>query len=98
MNPERLMTTILAPHVSEKSTSVADKHRQFVFQVRKEASKQEIRKAVETLFEVKVTDVHVVNVKGKRKRFGALEGRRPGWKKAYVTLAEGEDIDFLGPQ
>ena len=95
MNQERLMTILLAPHISEKSTSAADKHRQFVFKVRGDATKPEIRKAVEQMFKVEVEAVQSLNVKGKRKTFGRVRGQRPGWKKAYVTLKSGHDIDFM---
>jgi len=94
MNDERLMKVLVAPHVSEKSTLLAEEARQHVFRVVPDASKPEIRRAVERMFDVKVTDVRVVNVKGKRKRFGQIEGRRAGWKKAYVSLAPGHDIDL----
>lgn len=93
---ERLMTVLLGPHLSEKTTRVADAGNQVVFRVRPDATKTEIRKAVELLFEVKVEKVQVVNCRGKLKRFGADWGRRRNWKKAYVSLAEGQDIDFLG--
>jgi len=96
MNQERLMTLLVSPHVSEKSTLVADQHRQFVFKVRSDATKPEIRKAVELMFKVEVQDVQSMNVHGKRKSFGRIRGRRPSWKKAYVTLKPGHDIDFLG--
>jgi large subunit ribosomal protein L23 len=96
MNDERLMKVLLAPHVSEKSTSVAERNRQFVFKVVRDATKPEIRRAVEKMFDVKVDGVQILNVKGKNKRFGALRGRRSDWKKAYVTLKEGYDIEFLG--
>ncbi len=98
MSQERLMTILLGPHVSEKTTRVAEKHNQVAFRVRTDADKAEIRKAVELLFEVKVEKVTVVNVKGKAKRFGQTPGRRSDWKKAYVKLAEGHDIDFLNPE
>ncbi|MCH8958152.1 MAG: 50S ribosomal protein L23 [Proteobacteria bacterium] len=98
MSQERLMTILLGPHVSEKTTRVAEKHNQVAFRVRTDAKKAEIRKAVELLFEVKVENVTVVNVKGKAKRFGQTPGRRSDWKKAYVKLAEGHDIDFLNPE
>ncbi|HHC72427.1 MAG TPA: 50S ribosomal protein L23 [Thiotrichales bacterium] len=91
------MKVLLAPHVSEKAARVGDLANQVVFKVRRDATKPEIRKAVEMLFDVKVTDVTTVNVKGKVKRFGHTIGRRSDWKKAYVTLAEGNEIDFLGP-
>jgi len=92
---ERLMTVIRGPHLSEKS-HIAAEHNQVVLKVRTDATKAEIRQAVELLFEVKVDGVTVVNVKGKAKRFGANKGRRSNWKKAYVRLAEGSQIDFLG--
>ena len=93
---ERLMTVLLGPHVSEKSTRLADEHNQVVFRVRRDANKSEVRKAVELLFEVEVDGVQVVNCRGKIKRFGQTRGRRNDWKKAYVRLAEGSHIDFLG--
>ena len=96
MNQDRLMTVLLAPSVSEKSTRLADANRQFVFKVLPNASKPEVRKAVEMMFDVKVTGVQIANVRGKTKRFGQMEGKRADWKKAYVTLAEGHDIDFMG--
>jgi large subunit ribosomal protein L23 len=96
MNQERLMKVLLAPIVSEKSTRLADANRQFVFKVLPNASKPEVRKAVELMFDVKVTGVQIANVRGKTKRFGQMEGKRADWKKAYVTLAEGHDIDFMG--
>ncbi len=95
---ERLMTVLLGPHVSEKSTSLGDEHNQVVFKVRPDSTKKEIRGAVEMLFEVNVTNVQVVNCRGKIKRFGQDWGQRNAWKKAYVTLAEGETIDFLGAE
>jgi len=96
MNQARLMQVLIAPHISEKSTIVADKNRQFVFKVLVNANKIEIKQAVELLFNVKVKQVHVVNVKGKRKTFGRLRGQRSHWKKAYVGLKEGFDINFMG--
>jgi large subunit ribosomal protein L23 len=94
MNKERLMQILLSPVVSEKSTIAADAHRQYVFAVATDATKPEIRKAVEMMFNVKVDRVQVVNSKGKTKRFGRLSGRRKDERKAYVRLAEGSDIDF----
>ena len=93
---ERLMTVILGPHISEKSTAVADQNQQVVFKVRRDATKSEIRKAVELLFEVEVGGVTVVNMSGKAKRRGLNRGRQSDWKKAYVKLAPGHDIDFMG--
>jgi len=95
MNKERLMTVLLEPHVSEKATAAAEGN-QVVFRVRTDAGKAEIRQAVELMFEVKVDDVQVVRVKGKTKRFGLTPGRRSDWKKAYVRLAPGQEIDFIG--
>lgn len=95
-NNERLMSILLGPHVSEKTTNVSDRHNQVVFQVRRDSTKTEISRAVELLFEVSVTNVQVVNCRGKIKRFGKDYGRRQNWKKAYVTLAEGQNIDFIG--
>ena len=96
MNEERLYQIILNPVISEKSTLAADRHGQVVFKVRTDATKSEISEAVEKLFEVKVKNVQVVNVRGKIKRFGRTPGVRSSWKKAYVSLEEGHDIDFLG--
>jgi large subunit ribosomal protein L23 len=92
---ERLMTVIRGPHLSEKS-HISAENNQVVFRVRHDATKAEIRQAVELLFEVDVDKVTVVNVKGKVKRFGRTLGRRADWKKAYVKLAEGSQLDFLG--
>jgi large subunit ribosomal protein L23 len=94
MNKELLFDVIRGPHISEKSTRIADKSRQITFKVAREASKPQIKRAVELVFSVAVDDVAVLNVKGKRRRVGAKQGQRKDWKKAYVTLAEGHDIDF----
>jgi large subunit ribosomal protein L23 len=94
MNKERLMKVLLGGVVSEKSANVAESN-QVVFRVRTDASKPEIRRAVKLMFEVDVEDVRVVNIKGKRKRFGAMQGNRSDWRKAYVRLKEGQDIDLL---
>ena len=91
---ERLMTLLLAPIVSEKGTYVADKHEQVIFRVAPDATKPEIKAAVELMFKVNVENVQVVCVKGKQKRFGAINGRRKDWKKAYVCLAPGQEINF----
>jgi large subunit ribosomal protein L23 len=96
MNKERLMKVLLSPLVSEKSAMAADRANQFAFKVLPDASKPEIAKAVELMFDVKVEEVRTVNVKGKQKRFGAMLGRRNSWKKAYVRLQAGHDIDFAG--
>ena len=96
MNKERLMKVLLSPIVSEKSALAADQANQFAFKVVSDASKPEIAQAVELMFDVKVDQVRTVNVKGKQKRFGAVMGQRNNWKKAYVRLQEGHDIDFAG--
>jgi len=93
-NAEQLMNVVLAPVVSEKSTRVADKDRQYVFRVADAATKPEIKAAVELLFKTKVNSVTVSRVKGKKKRFGRFMGRRGNWKKAYVRLAAGQEINF----
>ena len=97
MNEERLMSILVAPHVSEKSTRIADASNQIAFRVRIDARKPEIKRAVEKMFKVEVDSVSVLNVKGKRKGFARKRGRRPDWRKAYVRLKPGHDIDFLGP-
>ncbi len=94
ISQERMLKVILAPVVSEKSTRIADKLNQVVFRVLRDATKQEISAAVSNLFKVEVTGVQVLNVKGKVKRSGRVTGRRDNWKKAYVTLKPGQDIDF----
>ena len=94
---ERLLTVIEGPHLSEKSHIVAEKN-QVVFKVRTDATKSEIKQAVELLFEVSVDKVSVINYQGKVKRHGQTSGRRASWKKAYVRLAEGSQIDFLGSE
>lgn len=98
MNQERLMQVILAPVVSEKSTRVADKNQQVVFKVAVDATKPEVKAAVELLFNVEVAGVQVLNVKGKVKRFGRFTGRRNDWKKAYVCLKPGQEIDFAAAE
>ena len=94
MNQERLMKVLLAPHITEKASIAAERNQQVVFKVATDANKTEIKKAVELLFEVEVDSVQVANVKGKRKRFGAIQGRRSGYRKAYVQLKPGSEIDF----
>jgi large subunit ribosomal protein L23 len=94
VSQERLLQVLLAPVVSEKSTYVADKHEQVIFRVAPNASKPEIKAAVELLFKVQVDSVQVMNVKGKVKRFGRSLGRRRNWKKAYICLKPGQEINF----
>ena len=93
---ERIMTILLAPHVSEKTALAADKNNQHVFRVLPNASKNEIKQAVEKLFEVNVAAVNTIKMNGKCKRFGQRQGKRSDWKKAIVTLEQGHDIDFGG--
>ena len=98
-NNERLMTVLLAPIVSEKGTYIADKHQQVIFRVAPSATKPEVKAAVELMFSkkdkpVEVMSVQIVNVKGKKKRFGQFTGRRRDWKKAYVCLKPGQEINF----
>jgi large subunit ribosomal protein L23 len=95
---ERLMQVLLGPHVSEKATSLAEAGNQVVFKVRSDATKSDIRQAVELLFEVKVERVSVVRIPAKQKRFGQRAGARQAWKKAYVRLAAGQDINFMGAE
>jgi large subunit ribosomal protein L23 len=97
-NIDQLMNVVLAPVVSEKSTFVADKNRQYVFRVADHATKPEIKAAIELMFKTKVDDVTVLNVRGKERRFGKLNGRRRNWKKAYVRLAEGQEINFAATE
>jgi len=94
MNQERLIMILREPHTSEKTTIIAEKFKQFTFRVLKNATKPEIKAAVEKMFNVKVSNVSVVNVKGKKKRFKQLTGQRSDWKKAFITLQPGSDIDF----
>jgi large subunit ribosomal protein L23 len=93
-NPERLMTVLLAPVVSEKGTFIADKYEQVIFRVMQNATKPEVKAAVELMFKVEVESVQIANVKGKQKRFGTHMGRRRNWKKAYVSLKPGQEINF----
>lgn len=98
MSGGRAERLILAPHLSEKATRVAEDGRQIVFRVRRDATKPEIRRAVEALFEVEVQAVTTVAQRGKQRGFRASRGRRSDWKKAYVTLKPGHDIDFAGAE
>lgn len=95
MNQERLMQVLLAPQISEKATWVADKNGQVIFRVAPDATKPEVKAAVELLFKVEVDSVQISNVKGKQKRFGRFMGRRKDWKKAYVCLKSGQEINFV---
>ena len=96
MKQERLLKIILAPHMSEKAAIGAEKRSEYVFEVVHSATKPEIKEAVELLFKTKVDSVRIVNVKVKPKRFGSIQGHSKMWKKAYVTLETGLQIDFAG--
>ncbi len=95
MNQERLYTVLIEPHISEKVSRLGDKANQFGFKVAKDATKAEIKEAVEKLFNVNVEGVSTLNVKGKVKRTVHGAHRRNNWKKAYVRVAAGQDIDFM---
>jgi len=95
MSKERLMNVLIGPYVSEKQARISERDNAFVFRVRRDATKPDIKAAVELMFEVKVANVNVVNVGGKQKRFGQRLGRRQDFKKAYVRLAPGQKIDQL---
>ena len=95
MNQQRLMQVLLAPQISEKATFIADKNEQVVFRVAPSATKVEVKAAVEMLFKVSVASVQIANVKGKSKRSGRSVGRRSDWKKAFVCLKPGQEINFV---
>jgi large subunit ribosomal protein L23 len=95
MNTQRLMQVLLAPQISEKATYVADKNRQVIFRVAPSATKLEVKAAVELLFKVSVESVQMANVKDKKKRVGRHTGTRKGWKKAFVCLEPGQEINFV---
>ena len=94
MNREQLMSVLIAPHVTEKTSLAMQNHNQYTFKVRRDATKTDIRKAIELMFDVKVAGVQVVNEPGKVRRFGRTAGRTQDWKKAYVSLAAGQTIDY----
>lgn len=96
MNQERMYQVLLAPHISEKSTLLAEEQNQHVFRVAGDATKSEVKTAVETIFKVKVERVRILNTKGKVKRFGGKLGKRSDVRKAYITLAAGNDIELAG--
>lgn len=96
MREERLLKVLVGPHVSEKATMLADAANQHVFKVSTDATREEVRAAVEQLFDVKVASVRVLNQQGKSKRIGRFQGRRNHWRKAYVTLEPGHDIELAG--
>ena len=94
MNREQLMNVLVAPHVTEKTSLAMQNHNQYTFRVRRDATKVDIKQAVELMFDVKVSAVQVVNEPGKTRRFGKTRGRTQDWKKAYVSLAAGQAIDY----
>lgn len=94
MNREQLMNVLIAPHVTEKTATAMQNHNQYTFRVKRNATKTDIKAAVELMFEVKVTGVQTVNEPGKARRFGKVTGRTQDWKKAYVSLAKGQAIDY----
>ena len=96
MNQERLMQILVSPHISEKSAVAAEMSGQHTFKVVVDATKLEVKRAVEKLFSVKVRSVRIIRMNGKNKRFGQRLGRRADWKKAIVRLEDGHDIDFVG--
>lgn len=98
MNQERLYKVIISPHISEKATVMAEKRNEYVFQVLNNATKPEIKEAVEFLFNVKVKAVRIVSVKAKKKLFRGKKGERQAWKKAYVTLQADQKLALLGIQ
>lgn len=98
MNQERLLKVILSPHISEKATIAMEKHNEYVFQVIENATKPEVKDAIEHLFNAKVKSVRIVNVRPKKKLFKGVEGKRKGWKKAYVTLQADQKLEMIGAQ
>jgi large subunit ribosomal protein L23 len=96
MNEVRIMKVLLGPHITEKAAVIGEASNQYVFRVAKDATKPEVKQAVEKLFSVEVDAVRVANVKGKTKRSGARIGRRVDWKKAYVRVKAGQSIEFAG--
>jgi len=95
MNQEKLMTILLSPYVTNKAYDLAEKFSYTVFKVSNGATKYEIKKAIETLFDVKVIKVKTINVKGKTRHFSRITGKTKNWKKAYVRLKDGHDITFI---
>lgn len=98
MSEQRLLSIILSPHLSEKTTIGTEKNNEYAFEVVRNASKAEIKDAIEYLFKTKVKAVRVVNVRPKKKMFKGMEGKRSGWKKAYVTLQADQKLDVMGAQ
>jgi len=94
---DKSLQSVLSPHVTEKATMVADKLNQVIFKVRKDATKIQVKEAIETMFKVDVKNVNLLNVKGKTKRASRNSmGKRADWKKAYVSIQAGQEINFTG--
>jgi large subunit ribosomal protein L23 len=96
MSVNKSLQAVLAPQVTEKATMIADKHNQIAFKVKKDATKKEVKVAIELMFKVEVTAVNILNVNGKTKRAGKLMGKRNDWKKAYISIKTGQEINFTG--
>ena len=96
MSVNKSLQAVLAPQVTEKATMVADKYNQIAFKVKKDATKKEVKEAIELMFKVEVTAVNILNMNGKTKRSGRLMGKRNDWKKAYISLKAGQEINFTG--
>ena len=96
MSVNKSLQAVLAPQVTEKATMVADNHNQIAFKVKKDATKKEVKEAIELMFKVEVTSVNILNMNGKSKRMGRLMGKRNDWKKAYISLKDGQEINFTG--
>ena len=96
MSVNKSLQAVLAPQVTEKATMVADKYNQIAFKVKKDATKKEVKEAIELMFKVEVTAVNILNMNGKTKRVGRLMGKRNDWKKAYISLKAGQEINFTG--
>jgi large subunit ribosomal protein L23 len=94
VNREQLMSVLIAPHVTEKTSLAMQNHNQYTFRVRRDATKTDVKQAVELMFDVKVAGVQVVNEPGKARRLGRTVGRTQDWKKAYVSLESGQTIDY----
>lgn len=98
MKQERLLNVILAPHISEKTSRATEKRNEYVFRVIKDATKPEVKDAVEQLFNTKVDSVRMVNVRPKTRQFKQVQGKKKGWRKAYVTLQKDQKLDIMGAQ
>ena len=95
---DQIRTILIEPHVSEKTTLLNQENGQIAFKVRSDSNKKQIKKAVEEMFNVKVSSVKTVSVKGKKKRMGTRSGKTNDWKKAYIKLAEGQNLDFMNTE